>query len=227
MKNMKMNDYQNEQLEALDLIRTHLPAIKNRLLRTLEAPLGKYLQFRKETDRFLSDHFSSICSLSCYRNRLSACCSKDAILTFFADMVINVLQSDNTDLDRIAARLQETNDGGKCIYLTPEGCLWRVKPVVCQMFLCDRAEKEIFGSNPVLGNEWDTLKERKKEFTWPDRPVLFDQIETLFLDTGHSSPLMYCHKSPGLVALKRRGRLKTARPPSRRGVTTEGGKAKD
>lgn len=202
-----MNDYQNEQLEALDLIRAHLPELKRRLFETLEAPLTEYLQFRKEIDRFLSDHFSGICSLSCYQSRLSACCSKDAILTFFADVVINVLQSDNTDLDTIESRLRESNSSAKCIYLAPEGCLWRVKPMVCHMFLCDRAEKEIFDSNPLLEEEWGTLKERKKAFTWPDRPVLFDQIETLFLDAGHISPLMYCHNSPGLVHLKRKAGL--------------------
>lgn len=72
------------------------------------------------------------------------------------------------------------------------------------MFLCDNARKQVFGYNPGLEKEWDDLKERKKAFTWPDKPVLFDEIETLFLDCGHSSSLMYCHNSPGLMRLKQR-----------------------
>ncbi len=198
-----MNDYQNEQLEALRLVRECLPAMKDRLCKTLDGALGRYLRFREETDRFLADHFSGICSLSCYRNRLSACCSKDAILTFFADVAINALHSEDPDLDRMETRLQEENTGAKCIYLSPEGCLWRIKPVVCQMFLCDNAQKRVFEDKPEIEKEWNSLKEKKKAFTWPDRPVLFDRLEALFLDAGHSSPLMYCHHSPGLVRLKR------------------------
>ena len=38
--------------------------------------------------------------------------------------------------------------------------------------------------------------------TWPDRPVLFDELEKLFIKEGYDSPLMYCHKSPGLLRLK-------------------------
>jgi hypothetical protein len=75
------------------------------------------------------------------------------------------------------------------------------------MFLCDNAQAQVFEGNPRLGGKWEALKERKKEFTWPDRPVLFDQIETFFMGTGHNSSLMYCHNSPGLIRLKRNAGL--------------------
>jgi hypothetical protein len=202
-----MNDYQSEQLAALRLVRSCLPEIRPQLQNDLHAPLAAYLHFREETDRFLEDHFGGICSRSCYQNRLSACCSKDGIITFFADVVVNALHSDNAVLDRMDARLQEENAGAKCIYLSPEGCLWRIKPVVCQMFLCNNALKQVFGNYPDLERKWDRLKEKKKGFTWPDKPVLFDGIEALFLDAGHNSSLMYCHNSPGLVRLKKNAGL--------------------
>jgi len=208
-----MNDYQQEQLEALELIRAMLPAVKTPLMETHAACLSHYLEFRQETDRFLTNHFSEICSRSCYRSNLSACCSKDGIITFFADMVINVLRSTEADLDRMASRLREENDSAKCIYLSPEGCIWQTKPIVCQMFLCDRAQEKVFGDQPTLAERWDRLNEKKKDFTWPDKPVLFDDIEALFINAGGDSPLMYCHKSPGLVHLKQKSRLKTGGSP--------------
>ncbi len=194
-------------MASLKQVRDILPRIRERLLETCKASLADYLEFRKATDRFLADHFSGVCSMSCYQNQRSACCAKDAIITFFADVVINALQSDDTVLDRMETRLQETNTGLKCIYLSPEGCLWHVKPIVCQMFLCDSAQDEIFAGDPARRVEWETLKERKKEFTWPDKPVLFDQMETLFMDAGLVSPLMYCHNSPGLMHVKRKAGL--------------------
>ena len=211
-----MNDYQKEQLEALQLVRTCLPAIKGSLVESLNTPMTDYLEFRRETDRFLSDYFSGVCSVSCYQNRLSACCSKDGIITFFADVVINALQSDNAELDRIEARLRETNAGFKCIYLAPGGCLWRIKPVVCQMFLCDKAQREVFGGDTLPGTQWEALKERKKDFTWPDKPVLFDRIESIFLDSGISSSLMYFHNSPGLLRVKRQAGPQPPSPPIER-----------
>jgi hypothetical protein len=122
-------------------------------------------------------------------------------------VVINALQSDDAGLDRMEARLLEKNAGAKCIYLSPHGCLWHVKPIVCQMFLCDNARKHAFENRPELEGIWEDLEKRKKEFTWPDKPVLFDGIETVFLDAGRESSLMYCHSSPGLVRVKKRAGL--------------------
>ena len=202
-----MNDYQKEQLGALQLIRKYLPEIKDALFETVGESLSDYLVFRDETDRFLETHFSNRCNQSCYQNQLSACCSKDGIITFFADVVINVIYSDTNNLDRIEIRLQQPNSGSKCVYLTETGCLWRIKPIVCQMFLCDKAQEEVFLLNPSARTEWEVLKQRKEDFTWPDKPVLFDQIETIFMDGGSTSSLMYLHNSPGLLRLKQRAGL--------------------
>jgi hypothetical protein len=50
------------------------------------------------------------------------------------------------------------------------------------------------------------LKER--QFTWPDKPILFDDLEELFVLAGLKSSLMYCHLSPGLLRVKAQSRRK-------------------
>ncbi|MBU1053133.1 MAG: hypothetical protein KKC46_04790 [Proteobacteria bacterium] len=202
-----MNSYQKEQIEALQIISCHMAELKTELLQTLEVPLKEYLLFRSQTDIFLSDHFSEICNLSCYQNRLSACCSKDGIITFFADVVINALSTSKAELDNIETLIKKPNTKYKCVYLAPEGCVWRVKPIVCQMFLCDKAIAEVFGKNPSAQKLWENFKKKQKDFTWPDKIVLFDQIESIFIEAGCSSTLMYLNKSPGLLRIKRQAGL--------------------
>ncbi|MFH0725043.1 MAG: hypothetical protein V2B19_01580 [Pseudomonadota bacterium] len=201
------SDYQKEQIAALQLVRTHLASLGGSETARLRELISPYQSFRAETDLFLSSHFSQICSGSCYENRLSACCSKEGIITFFADVVINALLSGEGTLNRLQERLSRPNTGFKCVYLAEDGCLWKMKPIVCQMFLCDKAEKKVFEENLAAGERWDALKQQRKEFTWPDRPVVFDRIETLFIEAGYVSPLMYLHNSPGLIRVKRRAGL--------------------
>jgi hypothetical protein len=214
-----MNEYQKEQMDAFRMVRGHLEEMSASKRETLKALIAPYLSFRERTNRFLSNYFSNICSQSCYQNRLSACCSKDGIITFFADMVINVFHSDGMACDRIEAKLQQSNTGYKCIYLANDGCLWKIKPIVCQMFLCDQAQGKVFSENRSARDEWEVFKTRKKEFTWPDKPVLFDQIESLFLKAGHSSSLMYLHNSPGLLRVKQKAGLRFRNLKSRRNGT--------
>jgi hypothetical protein len=102
--------------------------------------------------------------------------------------------------------LRKPNNGFKCVYLTENGCRWRIKPIVCEMFLCDPAKQQVFGENTQLKKEWELLEQRRKQFTWPDQPVLFDELEEHFLEAGHTSPLMYLHNSPGLLLIKNRGK---------------------
>lgn len=207
-----MNAYQAEQIAAFDLIRLHLPKLKAQLHRTQADPLEAYLSFRKESDRFLDQYFAGICNTTCYQNQHSACCSRDGIITFFADMVINILYSNGSALDRMALRLQIPHLGLKCLYLSPDGCMWTIKPVVCQMFLCEGAQLEVFSQCPQAKEQWQTLTRRRRDFTWPDKPILFDTIESLFMAAGFKSPLMYLHNSPGLLRVKRKagapGRLR-------------------
>jgi hypothetical protein len=199
-----MNEYQFEQLEALSQVRMHLralPCSEKYKLRTLA---GNYLDFRRKVDVFFETYFGEVCNATCYRSRLSACCSRDAIITFFADVVINQLFSGDADIDALAIALQTESEGLKCVYLGKGGCLWRLKPIVCQMFLCEPARARVFGKHPQAESKWLRLERRRKQFTWPDRPVLFDMIEEYFMAAGCSSTLMYLHNSPGLLRVKRK-----------------------
>lgn len=162
----------------------------------------EFLSFRKSVAEFLTQKFGSICTRKCYKSELSACCSKEGIITFFADIVINVLSSTEDEIKNILTTLHETHTGTKCVYLGEDGCLWRVKPIVCEMFLCDSAKDEVFAEFPRAEKKWQEFKKEEKRFKWPDRPVLFDMIESYFIDKGFTSKLMYLHNSPGLLRVK-------------------------
>ena len=71
------------------------------------------------------------------------------------------------------------------------------------MFLCDPALCEVFSLRPELKTQWEALQHEKKRFSWPDRPVLFDQLEATFMAAGLKSSLMHMHNSPGLLRVKR------------------------
>lgn len=201
-----MNSYQKEQAGALDLVRRHLADISAAEKQALVSQIGDYLLFRNEVDAFLSKNFSNLCTQKCYQSKMSACCSRDGIITFFADVVINTLISSDDEIEVLTAGIQNPNDKLKCIYLGTQGCLWRVKPIVCEMFLCQPATKEVFAQNPAAEKDWQKLQRRRKRFTWPDRPVLFDDLEQYFIDSGYSSPLMYLHNSPGLLRIKKQAK---------------------
>ena len=205
-----MTPYQIEQLECLQTVREYFTRLPDDELEELKARTADYLFFRRTVQSFLFDHFSHICDSKCYQNRLSACCSRDGIVTLFADVAVNALISSDTELDRIMAVLQKSHEGFKCVYLgaTGEGCLWRLKPVVCEMFLCDEAKEKAFQDNPEAKKKWDEIRITRKRFTWPDQPILFDELEQLFIDAGYRSPLMYLHNGPGLLRVKERANAK-------------------
>lgn len=169
--------------------------------------MSPYIQFRQTLDGFLSEFFSRVCTENCYRSRRSACCSKDGIITFFADVMINAFFSDSQQLDCLEQAIQHPRSEMKCIYLGPDGCMWEIKPVVCVMFLCEPARKPVFEANPQAASTWQKLKLQERSFRWPDRPVLFDRLEQSVIDGGHHSPLMYLHNSPGLMRVKKRAGL--------------------
>lgn len=202
-----MSEYNTEQLEALGLVRRHLASLSASEKTALKAQARDYLAFRTEVDLFLATHFDRICTEACFLSRLSACCSREGIVTFFADVVINALVSTDAALNEIGDRLARPNTGFKCVFLGETGCLWAVRPIVCAMFLCDAAMEKGFSGNPEARERWETIEKRKKEFTWPDRPVLFDTLERIFLDAGLDSSLMYCHNSPGLIRVKKKAGL--------------------
>jgi hypothetical protein len=198
-----MNAYQIEQIETLTMIRRHLEGMGAGQRDNLHTEISDYLLFRKQVARFLENHFTDICTNKCYQNRLSACCSKDGIITFFADMVINLLVSNPVELALMENTVRHPKFDYKCIYLSEAGCVWNIKPVVCEFFLCDEAEKKAFDNNPDAFSQWKEFEAAKKIYTWPDRPVLFESLERFFMDKGCDSPLMYIHRSPGLARIRR------------------------
>lgn len=202
-----MNEYQSEQFETFDMVQKLMSGLSVQEKNHLKAMISDYLGFRKQTAEFLKTHFSKTCTLKCYQNYLSACCSREGIITFFADIIINVLISNAEDIDVLLKVLKMPNTGYKCVYLGNNGCRWKMKPIVCEMFLCDSAKKKVFDGDPDSKAAWESLKKQEKHFTWPDRPVLFDMLEEYFLDAGCSSPLMYLHNSPGLLRVKQNAQI--------------------
>ena len=199
-----MSTYQQEQLETLQMVCGHLRTMQAPERRLLADMTRDYRAFRQDVDAFLKTHLAGVCTQRCYQDRLSACCSKEGIITFFADVVINALVSGTDQIGALICALQSPNRGYKCIYLGPDGCRWQLKPIVCEMFICEPAQKQVFDPAPAIRQEWEALMLRKKQFTWPDRPVIFDAIESLFIEAGYFSPLMYMHNSPGLLRVKQR-----------------------
>ncbi|MEJ2641066.1 MAG: hypothetical protein P8010_15970 [Desulfosarcinaceae bacterium] len=204
-----MNAYQIEQFDALVQVRRHLATLADEPLRRLNQAIAPYLYFRRELDAFLKAHFEAVCTMACYQDRRSACCSKDGIITFFADHVINALAGGTDRLGAMERRLQRENPGAKCVYLTARGCCWSVRPLVCAMFLCDSAQASVFKADTDAESQWRRLQTAAKRFRWPDRPVLFDALELAFIDAGHRSSLMYLNFSPGLLRIKQSAGLPT------------------
>jgi len=163
-----------------------------------------YLGFRDEVEEFQNEFLSGVCTRKCFSSRASDCCNRDGIAVFFADVVVECLYADDERIDLLCRTLEQDRGGFKCAYLGPEGCLWRIKPIVCEMFLCDHAMKSVLDPDPLLRGRWEDLRSRERQYTWPDRPVLFDELEGVFLQAGHESPLMYFHRSPGLLRVKAR-----------------------
>jgi hypothetical protein len=204
---MQSGSYQQEQHEAVSLAATHLDTLAPDQIEALKTASREYLMFRDDVDAFLNTYFASICTQKCFQSSLSACCSREGIITFFADIVINVLFSAPDERKHLLTILKKSNTGPKCIYLGPQGCLWRIKPIVCQMFLCDAAKVQVFSDHPSAEPAWNVLKNREKQFTWPDKKILFDDLEAFFINAGHASSLMYLHNSPGLLRVKKRAGL--------------------
>jgi hypothetical protein len=206
-KDGRMNDYQKEQYETLVSVREYINRLTASEIARLEKQAEPYFDFRRRVKCFLNDHFNAVCTRSCYQNQLSACCSRDGIITFFADVVINTLTSSKEQLDSLCSRLRKAHTGQKCIYLGDDGCTWRMKPIVCEFFLCQASTTQVFKNAPQAQKQWDAFKIEKKRYTWPDQPVLFDMLESYFIKAGCSSSLMYMHNSPGLLRVKQKANL--------------------
>lgn len=198
----KMTPYNKEQHDAITMVAEFVLNLPAAEVQALKGKIGSYLRFREAVDTFLASFFGEVCTQKCYTSDLSACCTREGIITFFADVVINILVSGGAPVELLEA-LEQSDGGTKCVYLGKSGCLWQVAPIVCKMFLCDPARKEVFDQYPEAVTAWEALKQQEKTFRWPDQPVLFDALEQYFLDAGADSPLMYLHNSPGLLRVKR------------------------
>ncbi len=205
-----MNNYQQEQLEAQTQIADWLGQCPTSAPSAWRRRVAAYIDFRKQVDQYLNRNFNSYCTTNCYQNNLSACCSKDGITTFYADLFINALVSDSSQLDRLKLAIEGPLHARKCIYLGKTGCLMMVRPVVCAMFLCSQAQQEVFAANESVKAQWADFRRQAKAFRWPDQPVLFDDIEQAMIAAGYQSPLMYLHNSPGLLRVKQKAGLVTA-----------------
>ena len=75
------------------------------------------------------------------------------------------------------------------------------------MFICDDAQAMAFEGNSETERQWERFKRQAKGFRWPDRSVLFDQLEKRCIANGVDSSLMYLHSSPGLLRVKRKAGL--------------------
>lgn len=201
-----INSYHQEQIETLNMVYCHLKTISVQEKQRLLSQISDYLVFRDAVDEFLHEHFENICTQKCYQSKVSACCSREGIITFFGDVVVNVLVSNETEIKELERVLKKPNNGFKCIYLGGDGCLWRIKPIICEMFLCDTAKELVFKEKSSANKLWIELKQREKHFRWPDRPVLFDDLEKYFMAAGYSSTLMYLNTSPGLLRVKKLAR---------------------
>jgi hypothetical protein len=197
-----MSDYNGQQTEAILMVCKHLTGLPASQLGWLKQRISSYLEFRADVACYQKEHFANICSEKCFTSRTSACCGREGIITFFADVVINVLLSTNEEIDTLLQTLKQDVGGFNCVYLNETGCLWRLKPIVCEMFLCDHAKKHILAENDFLSRQWEGFRRKERLYTWPTRPVLFDELESFFMEAGFDSPLMYLHRSPGLLRLK-------------------------
>ena len=202
-----MNDYQKEQLDALKQLGHALKRLSTVDRKAIADAMRPYVTFRSTVDRFTGNHCKPLCTRACFENQKSACCSKDGIITFWADWVVNVMNSNAQQLARLEDAIRTPYFSSKCIYLTPTGCIWRIRPLVCAFFVCDTIQSELLDRDPAMAGKWQTFETQAKQFRWPDQPVLFDTLEAVFISAGCDSPLMYLSKSPGLLRIKQRAGL--------------------
>ena len=203
---MITSEYNKDQLTAIQTVRVHLKGHMPEGLDDLEEEISAYLQFRRDVAAFQKIHLWDICTSKCFTSQVSACCNREGIATFFGDVVVNALFSSPKELDALEKALANDKGGFKCVYLTDTGCAWHLKPIVCEMFLCDHAKEMLSKKQESLIEEWEGLRNRERQYTWPDKPVLFDGLEDVFIRAGLYSPLMYFHKSPGLLRIKNKSK---------------------
>lgn len=201
------SEYNRDQWTTYQGIFNALRSLPSSDVDSLKEKIQPYLAFRSAVDNYQSKYFLHTCERLCFQTQVSACCGFESIIMFFADHVVNALFMDEAKVPELLRVLTEPNRTQRCIYLGVEGCLWKVRPISCAMFLCSQAKGEAFARDPKIETEWEKLMQWEKEFTWPVKPVLFDDLEKYFINLGVQSPHMYFHQSPGLLKVKARAGL--------------------
>lgn len=207
------SEYNRDQYSSLTAILEVLRTLTARELESLRNSALPYLRFRRTLDAFQAAHIDPFCKTTCFDTDLSLCCGFESIFTFFADQVIALLFSREEEIAAMIRVLERPNRSGRCVYLGKAGCLMGIRPVSCAMFFCDKVKHGIL-SDPLLEEHWKRLKQQEEEFTYPVKPVLFDEMEAFFMARGVDSPHMYYHKSPGLMRLKRKFGVGSGRFPA-------------
>ena len=90
---MKMSEYNRDQWEALLMVQHYFEGLPASETRRLQATVGPYLEFRSEVSGFQKEVLSEICTQACFTTRQSACCNRDGIATFFADVVMKEMEA--------------------------------------------------------------------------------------------------------------------------------------
>jgi hypothetical protein len=210
----RVSEYHRDQWNSFRALEVACRGLSVREMDQLKGALEPYLHFRRTLDAFQQKLFGAFCRITCFDTRMSACCSFESIFTFFADQAITYLLSTPEEIEALLAKLEKPNRTARCVYLGESGCLWKVRPIACAMFLCDQARATVFSSDRDAEAAWERLRKAEKAYTYPTRPVLFDDLERVFIDLGVDSPHMYFHKSPGLVRLKARSGAGKGSTPS-------------
>ncbi|ROQ89883.1 hypothetical protein [Desulfosoma caldarium] len=205
-----MSEYNRDQWASFTAIREAMETLSRDQLALLATAVRPYLAFRQKLAAFHEKFFAPHCMPLCFTTHQSACCGFESIFTFFADQVITYLVSKTDERERLFQALLRPLRSDRCVYLGPQGCVWTLPPISCAMFYCEKVKERVFAEHPEAHHTWQALRNEEKAFTYPDRPVLFDVIENLFLDVGVDSPHMYFHRSPGLLRIKRKAGLQAS-----------------
>ena len=124
---MEPATYNQQHLEAFRMVRRHLKGMTNSQMDRLRRQIDAYLTFRRDVSTFQDLHFSKICIDKCFTSKESACCGREGIAAFFADVVINALLSTDAEIDCIIQNLLEDKGDPNCVYLTQKD--WNLEKV--------------------------------------------------------------------------------------------------
>jgi hypothetical protein len=205
---LQCSEYNRDQLNSVLSILEVFASLTEEEAGGLRARIKPYLAFREDISEFYRSLFRDTCRELCFDTGLSACCGFESIITFFADHVISLLESSQQQIEALVTTLRRPNLTQRCLFLGPSGCMWTIPPISCAMFLCSQVKERVFDARPDARRIWSELQGSEKEYTYPNKPVLFDELETFFMKRGCESPHLYFHRSPGLLRIKSKAGLR-------------------